>query len=187
MKKLLSIVLCVLLVIGLIACQGAQQLAVTPPVSGLTWGMTFTEVVAELSEAGLPEEDLKLSTGDEKYLQLLLSEENCKTLNMEDFVGCSFYDSSGSIALHFVYDTLGEAYLDCAYVSVQMNTEEDVKKQLTEYYGPPSDEFDDYWLKSGKIENLTTEPWASILDSVENHTTLILCATDYVKANFGNF
>ena len=180
MKKLISLVLCVLLVFSLAACQSeTSPTAVEPPIDGLTWGMTAEEVKAALVKKGLTESEIVFHESDGVgHSQMQLSAKQCKTLKIDPIPGCPLSDSVVPVILFFLEDKDGDQHLAYAYAEVTAEKETDVAAQLTKLYGEPIGE--NFWEVDDRQVNISNGAFDTEF-IVEYH------ANKYVKENFGNF
>lgn len=169
-KRLFVLMVGVLLVFALVACQESKQetkeLFIAPPVKALEWGMTIDEVQSALSKAGV-ETTVNESTGS---CWIDLTADDAAALGLETVAGMNYNSNSPTpIAILFLADNDGLQRFTSVQVDVNVPTEEkhlslpasqDVMNEaLKKVYGDPVGDAA-RWGTSGKT--LTKEDAAKL-------------------------
>lgn len=165
MKKLLCLMLSLLLILTLAACQKEkpavviEKTPIEPPVEGVHWGMTMEEVTAFLVESGLSEDQFdSWPPGDENFAQIYVDKEKCEQLAITAPVSPQEDNYGVSLTFFFQETEDDELLLASTFLGLSV-AGETTAEQLTLLYGAPVGEktweHDDRWVVLSFVKALS--------------------------------
>lgn len=128
-KKLLSVLLALLAgVLLLLTCTGCAAFGSvsalrTGPADGLTWGVTYEDVVKKLDKAGIPEADVLQESNDSTCKMMRLEPAELSKLGITKIYDLPVEEKGGGLHLRFAIDRSGTARLTSAVASVRADAE----------------------------------------------------------------
>ena len=125
-KRFFAVLLAgVLLMLTWTGCtsSGSASALRTGPADGLTWGMTYDDVVKKLDKAGIPEADVLQESSDSTCKMMRLEPAELSKLGITKIYGLPVEEKGGGLHLRFAIDRSGTARLTSAVVSVRADAE----------------------------------------------------------------